>query len=196
MIPLPSVSSNPIEQLTIAGLAAIVVLTLAAISDITHQRIYNRLTYSAMLAGLLLAALGSLLEPSLSMTTLSLGESTLGLIGCGLLMLIPYCGSGGGAGDVKLAMAVGSLVGFTPTLQGFCLGYVIAAAYLISRFIGVLAPNCWSCWQTAGLRTQPADMMFSIRQDSHAWATISRPLPLGGFFLLGMAWVALGGVPA
>jgi len=92
----------------VPALAAAGVAVSAAVSDVNQRRIPNRLTYSAMVAGFLLQA------------TLHGWEGLLlsaeGLLFFGGVFLLFYVVRAMGAGDVKLAAALGSIVGSSATL--------------------------------------------------------------------------------
>ena len=87
---------------------AVAVGVCAGIGDVKQRRIPNRLTYSAMLAGLLLQ------------TTLYGWKGLLHSAGGGFLFggvfLLFYMVRAMGAGDVKLAAALGTIVGLSATL--------------------------------------------------------------------------------
>ena len=88
--------------------AAVAVGISAAITDVKERRIPNRLTYSAIVGGLVLqAALHG-------WRGLLLGGGGILLFG-GVFMLF-YIVHAMGAGDVKLAAALGSIVGYPATL--------------------------------------------------------------------------------
>src|SRR6266705_6332474 len=88
---------------------AAVVAVCAAISDVRERRIPNRLTYPAMLAGLVLQAALHGWKGLL----LSAGG---GLFFGGVFLLF-YAVRAMGAGDVKLAAALGCIVGSSAALQ-------------------------------------------------------------------------------
>ena len=92
----------------IIPVVAVAVGISAAITDVTARRIPNRLTYSAIVGGLILqAALHG-------WQGLLLGGGGFLLFG-GVFMLF-YIVRAMGAGDVKLAAALGSIVGYSATL--------------------------------------------------------------------------------
>ena len=88
---------------------AVGVSVCAAITDIKTRRIPNRLTYPALLAGLLL-------QSALQGWQGLLRSVGGGLIFGGVFMLC-YLVRAMGAGDVKLATALGCIVGSTATVQ-------------------------------------------------------------------------------
>ena len=85
------------------GLLALFCLVAVA-SDLRTQRIPNAWNFGFMAVGLGLA--GARLTPT------PLAEAGIGL-GAGFLVLFPFFASGGiGAGDVKMLMAIGALMGW------------------------------------------------------------------------------------
>jgi prepilin peptidase CpaA len=113
----------------------LVVVAIAAVTDIRRRRIYNVLTFPAM-------AFGIVLNTSLN------GESGLLLSVMGLLLgaaifFIPVAAGGRGAGDLKLLAAVGALGG--PAFVFWCaiftsiIGGLFAIAMLLAkrRFVSV-----------------------------------------------------------
>jgi prepilin peptidase CpaA len=115
---------------------AVGVALCAAISDVRTRRIPNRLTYPAVLAGLLCQGVihgwRGLLQSAIG-----------GLIFGGVFMLF-YLVRAMGAGDVKLATALGCIVGSGATVQVMfataLAGGVLAVFFMIvsGRVIGTL----------------------------------------------------------
>lgn len=105
------------------------ILLLAAVSDLRRRRIPNRLTYPAMLLGLLV----HLADRGLDGALFGLGGLFAGL---GILA-IPYLLGGMGAGDVKLMAAVGAFTGAAGAFYSFLYtalaGGIYAAAVLLLR---------------------------------------------------------------
>lgn len=81
----------------------VMLLSAAVFTDIRYGKIYNKVTFPCMAAGLTL----SLVNGGFHGLLLSLAG--MGLV-LGLYLLIPSKSFGGG--DIKLMMAVGSLIGF------------------------------------------------------------------------------------
>jgi len=94
--------------LVVPALAAVVAVC-AAISDVRERRIPNRLTYPAMLAGLVL-------QSALHGWKGLLLSAGGGLFFGGVFLLF-YVVRAMGAGDVKLAAALGCIVGSSAALQ-------------------------------------------------------------------------------
>lgn len=118
----------------------IALVLTGAFYDLRWRRIPNWLTLACLILGLGLNAF--LFEWS------GLRQAGLGL-GLAFLIYFPlYLLRGMGAGDVKLMMAVGSLVGWRAWLAIFILtgitGGIIAVAVLLSR--GRLRHTLWNIW--------------------------------------------------
>jgi prepilin peptidase CpaA len=101
----------------------------AVVTDIRARRIGNRVTYPAMLAGLIANAVGSGGPGAL--------HSALGwLLGLGI-MLIPFVLGAMGAGDVKLMAAIGALKGpefvLAAALYASIAGGLIAICYVVKQ---------------------------------------------------------------
>lgn len=109
----------------LVGLLIAVTLTLvAAISDLRTGKIYNWLTFPVLLA----APPAHLLWGGWSAGLLSLA----GLLACGLVFYVLFR-LGGGGGDVKLAAAVGALVGPQRGLEMIVASLVAAALFALTR---------------------------------------------------------------
>ncbi|WP_251553647.1 A24 family peptidase [Neobacillus muris] len=103
------------------------ILIISLITDIKYRRIYNVVTFPAMLIGLI----GNTVTSGWD----GLFFSLLGLLtGLGLL-LIPYALGAMAAGDVKLLMAIGAIEGAAFTFGAFLyvaiIGGIIALGILI-----------------------------------------------------------------
>ncbi len=120
-------------------------LVVATVTDLRHHRVYNWLTYPGMLAALGANAVVSLARadetafPSGTWDWVGISASALGLLSCGLLMLVCYVffPGGVGGGDVKLAAMIGAFLGpyrgLEATLWMFVLGGCAAIAIIIWR---------------------------------------------------------------
>jgi prepilin peptidase CpaA len=91
------------------SVAAVIIAIIAAVIDVRERRIPNKLTYSASILGVLLQAIFWGWKGALS------GVSG-GLVFGGVFLLF-YIVHAMGAGDVKLAAALGCLVGLTPSIR-------------------------------------------------------------------------------
>ena len=113
-------------------------LTLvAAVTDVLRNKIYNWNTYSGILAGLALSAVGSVwlwadgaAEPRLGywLGSPPLFDSVGGLLTCGVLMIVCFSFFPGiGGGDVKLMAMVGALLGSEKGLEALLWTFVLGA---------------------------------------------------------------------
>ncbi len=129
-------------------LATILLLGLvltATGTDLARHKIYNWTTYSGILAAWALSAAGSLMlaagcveEPRLrAFGWISLPESLLGLLACGLVMLVCFAMFQVGGGDVKLIAMLGAFLGpeqgITAMLWTFLWGACAGLSILIWR---------------------------------------------------------------
>jgi len=135
---------------------ATVVAVCAAISDVRERRIPNRLTYPAMFAGLALQAALHGWKGLL----LSAGG---GLFFGGVFLLF-YVVRAMGAGDVKLAAALGCIVGSSAALQLMFATAVAGGALAVivmvrsGRIVQTLRNTLWvfAFHARHGLQTHPA----------------------------------------
>ena len=118
------------------GIAALAGATLAAYVDFRERRIPNALNAALGLAGVVLPPLAGL--PGRLAAAVLCGGVLVGARLAGQR----YLGEPGvGWGDVKLAAALGLLLGW-PALWALYLGVVVAAAWGVAgRFTGRLAPR-------------------------------------------------------
>jgi prepilin peptidase CpaA len=106
------------QQLIFAG-SSLVCASIGSVHDIRERRIPNRLTGTAIVAGLVLHGIGAGWR--------GMGDSALaGLLGGGIFLMF-YLAGGMAAGDVKLMTAVGCIVGLS-ALQSIVIATVIAGA--------------------------------------------------------------------
>ena len=106
---------------------AVIVAIIAAVIDVRERRIPNKLTYPAFILGVLMQAVFGGWKGVLS-----------GVLGCvvfGGLFLLFYIIHGMGAGDVKLAAALGCLAGIPASLNLMAAtaaaGGILAVIYMV-----------------------------------------------------------------
>ncbi len=129
----------------------LLVCLLAASFDAATSRIPNPITYTAILVGLALNSIPTLLTavrgPDIGpwLGTVGVGQAFLGFGVCGGIGLVCLLLAGMGGGDVKLLVAVGALLGFSQATHIFLWTLVIAVPYALinllirGRLNGVLA---------------------------------------------------------
>lgn len=156
----------------------------AAITDVRARRIPNRLTYSAMVAGLILQGI------LYGWKGMLLGVEG-GLLFGGLFMLF-YMIRAMGAGDVKLAAALGSIVGISATLPVMLAtvwaGAALAICFMVlsGRVVETLRNTLWvtGFHVQHGLQVHPV-----VNLDNPAGGR----MPYGLAFAAGTAYWALSG---
>ena len=154
---------------------AVAVGICAAITDVRTRRIPNRLTYSAMVAGLVLQGIlhgwkGLLL-------------SVEGCLLFGGVFLLFYLVRAMGAGDVKLAAALGSIVGISATVPVMfataCAGAALAVCFMVlsGRVVETLRNTLW----VTG---------FHIQHGLQVHPVVNLDNPVGGRMPYGLAFAA------
>ena len=107
--------------------AAILVVLVAAVTDLRSRRIPNWLTLPAIvLAPLALAASGRWLEAALAVA---------GVLICGAIPAVLCWRGTVGAGDVKLCAALGALAGPIPGLHVELAAFVLVAGWSLVHFL-------------------------------------------------------------
>jgi Flp pilus assembly protein protease CpaA len=197
---LLGIVSAGILRTPIGGLLS-VFLALSNVSDCLHRRIPNRYTYSALLFGLLLNATGSLSQQifsGLQIDRCGLVGATDSLFGaavCFSVMFVIYCLSRGksGAGDVKLAAAIGAFLGPQCGISVLAWCHVLAACWAVGTLVVRMGPisfvGCVA--RQIGFVLLPNHILPPNR-------TIGRycrfSVPMAVFFTLGVCITGLGGV--
>lgn len=137
---------------TATELTALLAVAISGYTDLRSQRIPNWTTYPAAAIGLVLNAAASLQNPFADPTDPSpqrylaeagFQDSILGFLACFLLMFAIYCVARGGAGDVKLAAALGALLGLRLGITVILYTYILAGIGTLCLVIlkrGVLFP--------------------------------------------------------
>ena len=170
----------PAPFLGISRLLLILVVLVSAATDISCRKIYNWTTYSAVLWAI---AINVLPASIVGANTIGLYDCLVGASVCFLVMLVPYTLARGGAGDVKLAAAIGAFVGMDAGLLVIAFAYIIAAISILS----------WSIWNRG-----PVDLVLAMfRQiasvgfpesiappNEQQKLVLDQPVPLAGFFLI------------
>ncbi len=191
-----SIVLNLLGLLSVAVLVTLVVGT--AITDLRWRKIPNRATYTGLIAALGISAMVSVLVCGEQLQHEQLGligfyDSLTGAIACFCVMLIPYtlCRTGG-AGDVKLACAIGAFLGVQGGISVLLWCYSLAA----------LAAIAWIVWQLGFLHCiriawqVPGRLLFpflATAPDAALQRALQAKMPLGGFFALGTVFTLLGG---
>lgn len=113
----------------------IIVLVICGITDMLYQRVFNFITYPAILTGLVLNTLGS--------GRLGFQASLIGFLIGFIVFFIMFLFAGMGGGDVKLMATIGALMGYPFIIYAGAFsglfGFVMAIVVLFSR--GRLFPS-------------------------------------------------------
>ncbi len=109
-----------------------VVVLLSAIVDVRSGKIYNVITYPALIVGLVGHTFLGGISGKQSAASIGLAGAALGvLVGAGPLLLAWLAGGIGG-GDVKLMAAVGALGGTGVALATLFYGFAVAAVMALA----------------------------------------------------------------
>lgn len=109
------------------------VVAVAAWTDVRDGKVYNRLTYPAILAGLLL---NTFLRPP----GIGPQQATLGLLVGFVPLFLAYAAGGLGGGDVKLTAAVGSFLGPWATLYAILYSFLAGALFCLLLIVAREGP--------------------------------------------------------
>jgi len=128
----------------IATLLCVAFVIVASVTDVRSRKIYNATTYPGIATALALNAAGSIwayaTDSELAelphhdvMGWIGIGESLVGFVACGFLMLVCFVFFGVGGGDVKLLAMVGAFLGLHQGVEallwtfilGGCLGVIV-----------------------------------------------------------------------
>ncbi len=111
-----------------------------------------------------------------------------------MITLFGYDLSGGGAGDVKLAAAIGAIMGFHDGIFAVAYSYVFAGLAIVA----------WSTWKNGPLALVKAAVRTVGRALGPLWpfpstaddqALLMKPVPLGPYFAIGTLLVLFRIVP-
>lgn len=176
----------PTPLSSLSGLVLVLLISTATVSDLSRRKIFNWTTYTAFVWAIAI----NLLPVSIASQVGSIGiwNSLIGAATCFALMLVPYSLARGGAGDVKLATAIGALIGVEGGLLVIAFAYIIAAIGIVS----------WSIWQHGPLTLGTALLRRAIVYCLPRYAPVltrpfpeerpdenrllDQPIPLAGFF--------------
>ena len=176
---------------TVSGVILLLLLFVSSLTDLSRRKIFNWTTYCAIVWALGLNATSEL-GFDWQLGAVGLKQSICGLLGCFVVMLFVYSLARGGAGDVKLAAAIGALIGFEQGILTIAASYVIAGATVL----------LWSIWQRGPLSLLVAmgrligSMLLPLwieRPNQTDKLLLNKPIPLAQFFAVGTL-VVIGGL--
>lgn len=182
---------------------AVLALTLAISSytDFRWRKILNWTTYPAVLWVLGLSLLATLRMPADPATVphqgfepwayLGFPDSLLGAVICFLIMFGIYRLAGGGAGDVKLAVVIGAVLGSELGVLSLVYSYVIAATFSIVNLVWTTGPA--TIFGTVTRNVASTVLPDVVAQpSSEQRAVLQRPVTLAPFFTMGTLLVLSG----
>jgi Flp pilus assembly protein protease CpaA len=196
---------------TLSGFVLLAVLAVSAITDVREHKIFNWATYSAMLWALAINGTASLLSAGESLSRpadlqatvvgpawlggVGMGQCLIGAAICFTITLAGYHMSGGGAGDVKLAMVIGALLGIQQGAFAVATSYIVAAVAIIVWTIYTNGPLALlkAAARTLGTLLGPLWPFPPTLTDSEL---LMQPIPLGPYFAIGTLLVILELVPS
>lgn len=175
-------------------------LAVASYVDLKSLKIPNWLTYTATIVAIVLNGLAAGLSAWTGMATpawlgaIGFGPSLLGA-GTGLaVMLVIYALSGRGAGDVKLAAAIGAIVGPIQIVAIILYTHLMAGIFVLVWITLQVGAKCLMAsggWLSSG-RTVPVRVGAPA---SKLADLLARPVPLAGFFAFSSILVLGGLIP-
>lgn len=188
----------------VAGLVLCLLMGVCAATDLAFRRIPNWATYPALLWALALNACHSFQfwtsqDPTIDVVlsvappvgasswllgTVGLGPSLLGSVTCFAVMYVPYKLSRSGAGDLKLAAAMGALLGFRHGLLALAMTYLTAGITVLLFVTWTTGPlrmlQALLRWCAAAVLLQSVDPPTGEQQ-----RLLNQSIPMGPFFAAG-----------
>jgi prepilin signal peptidase PulO-like enzyme (type II secretory pathway) len=185
---------------TMSGLVLVLLVATSAITDERSGKIRNWTTFPAFFWGVTINLTGQLAasrgwEIAAVLGDIGIGACLIGALVCFSVMVLGAMASGTGMGDVKLATAVGALLGWERGLVVLlfaCVGAVIVRYVLMLWQVGpwVVALDLSRKIQRLGLLPTTVPIPSpTVEQDNR----LRRPIRLGIFFALGTLLAVLGG---
>jgi prepilin peptidase CpaA len=184
---------------TLAGLSLLALITTSAITDFRGHKIYNWATYAAILWALAINIVASHADSASAYYSPMFGAVGAGacLGGAALCFLITFVGydlSGGGAGDVKLATAIGAFLGIEHGVFAVAYSYAVAG-------VCIMAFTAWTNGPFALLKAASRSIgtllgpLWPFPVTPQDKSLLTRPIPLGPYFAIGTLLVVLELVP-
>ncbi len=168
-----------------SGFLLALMLLVSTITDLRYRKIYNCVTYTTF--GWAIANNWAS-EWWTANQAIGLSSSLAGGVVCFLVMLIPYSLARGGAGDVKLATAIGALVGMDAGLLIIAFTYIVAATAIFVWNSFKWGPHKLFAALFRTVATKLLPQVYSSPSDQQR-RLLDQPIPLAGFFLIATALV-------
>lgn len=174
------------HAISAADICLVAGLILAGITDTRYHKIFNWTTYPLILwsvvLGIAVATARQLGIDSSWIGNCNLLDVVGGIVCCGSVTLVAYCFSRGGAGDVKLAMLVGGLLGVERGLLAVGGAYILAAGFTL-----LFAAAERSIWNLARGLARSIGSQLSVLiapPNCQQEALLARKTPLAGYFAI------------
>ena len=165
-------------------------LVISTYTDTRTSRIPNWVTYASIVWFLMLNLIASI-TGNVSHYAVGISESVMGLVACGGAMLMLYTTRSIGAGDVKLAAALGSFLGVNSGIMALVWCYVLAgffcAAWMVYR-LGVVSVVAALFDKVVGLVCKE----WIPRTTNKQLHFLDQSLPMAAFFTGGVVLVLCG----
>lgn len=181
------------------GAVLILLLAVASYTDCLWKKIPNWATYSAVVWALAINLLATFTEGeqvsravTASLAPVGIESSLYGGAACFAVMLVVFQLAGSGAGDVKLAAALGALLGIGPGLTVILWCHITAGIVMVG----------WLIWQIGPLNVlktmllQIGSVLLPSRIPAPSFGEqklLCRPVPLAAFFAVGTVITFLQG---
>ncbi len=194
-------SGLPPQLASVSGAVLALLVVVTTTTDLTARRIPNWATYTAILWGLLLSFVGAVMPEEWTVAVpgvfgngpvpvgtllagVSLKEALAGFaVGFGIMFLL-YGIFQGGAGDVKLVAAAGTLLGPERIIHATVYGYIIAGVFAACWLVLAVGPG--------GLFREVGRGMGAAKQDGAGSPVLRRKVPMAPFLnagvLLALFW--------
>lgn len=170
---------------SVMGFQLLFLLFVATITDIRGRKIYNLSTYSAILIALIANAGASLTHShSVFLGAVGAGSSFAGAAACFFVVFLAYQMTGCGAGDVKMAMAIGAILGLHVGLTAVGYSYIVAALAAVGSILWSFGPSrLWRVgWRALADAVLPGQLRNSCVDDRQPFKST---IPMAPFFAIG-----------
>ncbi len=181
----------PINTLT--GLVLLLAAGVVTYTDVRSYRIPNWVTYPAFCFGLVVNALAStpLGEPyAAALGAVGIGQSLIGAIVLFVVMLLIFSFTGGGAGDVKLAAAIGALLGLGRGIDAVAYAMALAGVGMVVLGIIKFGPIRMLDAAIRPIACRLWPVQIDAPKEDH-YRMMRSAVPLGPFFAVGIVIVLL-----
>lgn len=178
---------------TVAGSVLLLMLAVSVFTDLKWRRIFNWVTYTAVLWAAVLVVLAACTgdESKRILGTLpplvALGGFAFGFG----LMLVLYVTLGGGGGDLKIVSACGCYLGAERLLEGWAYSYSLAGVCVATYLIWTVGPRgLLAAIKDKLLRSYgPLVRWFGVTPDLEPYKKMT--IPMAPFYAFGMLTVVL-----